>query len=107
MSIITNLRFNRHINVTVLRCPIIYNISYGWKNVTKCPSGREAEMPAVARHCQPVPVTPVLTVTNPCNNCHAPKPANPAGAGAGGVLEKSIRDLCKIPQNPLNSHQDI
>nr|WDZ03916.1 Mobile element protein [Escherichia coli] len=33
MSIITNLRFNRHINVTVLRCPIIYNISYGWKNV--------------------------------------------------------------------------
>lgn len=28
MSIITNLRFNRHINVTVLRCPIIYNISY-------------------------------------------------------------------------------
>lgn len=46
-------------------------------------------MPAVARHCQPVPVTPVLTVTNPCNNCHAPKPANPAGAGAGGVLEKS------------------
>lgn len=35
MSIITNLRFNRHINVTVLRCPIIYNISYGWKNVTK------------------------------------------------------------------------
>lgn len=45
MSIITNLRFNRHINVTVLRCPIIYNISYGWKNVTKCPSGREADMP--------------------------------------------------------------
>nr|QNL33401.1 hypothetical protein [Escherichia coli] len=43
MSIITNLRFNRHINVTVLRCPIIYNISYGWKNVTKCPSGREGE----------------------------------------------------------------
>ncbi|SAX20771.1 transposase [Klebsiella pneumoniae] len=32
MSIITNLRFNRHINVTVLRCPIIYNISYGWKS---------------------------------------------------------------------------
>ena len=27
MSIITNLRFNRHINVTVLRCPIIYDIS--------------------------------------------------------------------------------
>ncbi|GHO24130.1 hypothetical protein MY012_51780 [Escherichia coli] len=33
MSIITNLRFNRHINVTVLRCPIIYNISYGWEKM--------------------------------------------------------------------------
>ncbi|MBI0060877.1 type I addiction module toxin, SymE family [Gilliamella sp. M0320] len=23
--------------------------------------------------------TPAITVTPPCNNCHAPKPANPAG----------------------------
>ncbi len=30
MSIITNLRFNRHINVTVLRCPIIFDISYSY-----------------------------------------------------------------------------
>ncbi|WP_238704863.1 hypothetical protein, partial [Salmonella enterica] len=29
-------------------------------------------------------------------NCHAPKPANPAGAGAGGVLEKSIHDYLRI-----------
>lgn len=45
MSVIIKNRFNRHINGTVFICLIIYNISYGWKNVTKCPSGREADMP--------------------------------------------------------------
>lgn len=45
VSVITKNRFNRHINNTILVCPIIYNISDGCKNVTKCPSGREADMP--------------------------------------------------------------
>ncbi len=45
VSIMAKIRFNRQSMFAVLCCLIIYNISYGWKNVTKCPSGREADMP--------------------------------------------------------------
>lgn len=45
VSIMAKIRFNRQSMPAVLCCLINYNISYGWKNVTKCPSGREADMP--------------------------------------------------------------
>ncbi|HGD8863172.1 TPA: hypothetical protein ACI7KH_005206, partial [Escherichia coli] len=38
-------RLKRHRFDGVFLCTLCYNISYGWKNVTKCPSGREADMP--------------------------------------------------------------
>lgn len=71
-------------------------------------------MPAVARHCQPVPVTPVLTVTNPCNNCHAPPaitvtPPNlqtQQGRGLAGCWKNPayLKDLVEwIYEQPLNT----
>lgn len=45
VSVITKNRFNGHINEADFGCPTIYNISDSCKNVTKCPSGREADMP--------------------------------------------------------------
>lgn len=45
MSIMAKIRFNRQSMPAVLCCLIIHNISDGCKNVTKCPSGREADMP--------------------------------------------------------------
>ena len=45
VSIMAKIRFNRQSMPAVLCCLINYNISDGCKNVTKCPSGREADMP--------------------------------------------------------------
>src|SRR5471030_2482062 len=38
-------RLKTHRFRRIFHCPQCYNISYGCKNVTKCPSGREADMP--------------------------------------------------------------